>query len=105
MAIRADSVTPPTVSNRMSGCAHLDIPRVRFDLHPSEKYVILLVSRSLVWGCSLFDAHDKEDEGAGRCHTRCRRSLAGLISTGHHTDPKAPHRRRILRFAAEESCW
>jgi hypothetical protein len=35
--------------------------------------------------------------------------IAGLISTGYHntdaTDPKAPHRRRIPRFVAEESCW
>jgi hypothetical protein len=35
--------------------------------------------------------------------------VAGLISTGYHytdaTDPKAPHRRRFLKFAAVESCW
>ena len=33
----------------------------------------------------------------------------GLISTGYHntdaTHPKSPHRRRMLRFAAEEGCW
>ena len=35
--------------------------------------------------------------------------VAGLISTGYHntdaTDPRAPHRRRFLKFAAVESCW
>jgi hypothetical protein len=34
--------------------------------------------------------------------------IAGLISSGYHntdaTDAKAPHRRRFLKFAAEESC-
>jgi hypothetical protein len=92
MAIRAHSVTPPTVPDRISGCEDLDTPRIRFGLHPSQKYVILPISRSLVSGGSLFD-----------------RPRAGLISTGYDntdaTDPKAPHGRRIVRFAAVESCW
>jgi hypothetical protein len=35
--------------------------------------------------------------------------IAGLNLDGYHsadaTDPKTPHRSRILTFAAEESCW
>jgi hypothetical protein len=35
--------------------------------------------------------------------------IAGLNLDRYHnadaTDPKAPHRPRILKFAAEESCW
>ena len=37
MAIRAHSVTPPTVPNRMSGCEHLDTPRIRFFLASIRK--------------------------------------------------------------------
>jgi len=40
-------------------------------------YVILPISGSAVSGDLLLIAHDKEDEGAGRCHTTCWRSLAG----------------------------
>jgi hypothetical protein len=109
MAIRAHSVTPPTVPNRMSGCEDLDTPRIRFGLHPSKKYVILPISGSLVSGGLLFDRPPTRKTNVLGDVTRAVLVAAGLISTGYHntdaTGPKAPHRWRFLKSAAVESCW
>jgi hypothetical protein len=31
--------------------------------------------------------------------------IAGQISTGYHNTDATEHRRRFLKFAAEQSCW
>jgi hypothetical protein len=57
-------------------------------------------------GCSVAAAATLK---AARMTTGAVLVITGLISAGYHnaagTDPKAPHRRRTLKFVAEESCW
>jgi hypothetical protein len=57
-------------------------------------------------GCSVADAAAPV---SARTTTGAVLVITGQISTGYHntaaTEPKAPHRRRFLKFAAEQGCW